>query len=352
MVKRQEKTKKLREFILTHVTENPKTIGAITAKEFGISRQAVSRHLKALIEEGLLSATGYTSNRIFRLRERLVNRFFSGIDEDAAEDVMWTESVEPSLAELNLKKNVLGICEYGFTEMMNNVISHSQADDTCVSIRCTAVRLKITVSDTGIGIFKKIQDDFNLSNPLHALFELSKGKLTSDKSNHSGEGIFFTSKMFDSFSIWSGNLFFAKFKQRNEGWLTETDGEREFFEGTQIGMEISFNSERAMREVFEEYAAENTEWSFSKTHLLLNMLRHEGGNLLSRSKAKRLLARMDQFKEVVLDFKDISYIGQAFADQVFRVFRSKHPEVLIHAVNTTEDIDKMIARVTLHDEPG
>ena len=34
-----------------------------------------------------------------------------------------------------------------------------------------------------------------------ALFELSKGKFTTDPSRHSGEGVFFTSRMFDDFEI-------------------------------------------------------------------------------------------------------------------------------------------------------
>ena len=340
---KSRKTKELREFILNNVTEHPIGIGVFTAQSFGVSRQAISTHLKELVEEGLLTVTGNTRNRKYELREYVVEDMVFQVTDDIEEDVIWRESVKPLLG--NLKENVLDICHYGFTEMANNVFSHSGADDLIVSIRRTAVETKLFVIDKGIGIFRKIQNDFNLHDPRHSLLELSKGKLTSDASNHSGEGIFFTSMMFDEFNIWSENLFFEKTFQGGQ-WLIETDGEKEFNKGTTIVMHILENSERLMREVFDEYASEHADWGFTKTHVALELLRYEGEKLLSRSQAKRLLTRVDLFKEVVLDFNDISYIGQAFADEIFRVFRNEHPEVVISTVNTTDDIDNMIARVS------
>lgn len=48
-----------------------------------------------------------------------------------------------------------------------------------------------------------------LDLPSHAILELSKGKFTSDPARHSGEGIFFTSRMCDKFEILSKGLFFS-----------------------------------------------------------------------------------------------------------------------------------------------
>lgn len=340
---KSRKTKKLREFILNHVTEHPNGIGVFTAQTFGVSRQAISTHLKELVEEGLLTVSGNTRNRKYQLREYVVKNMSFPVTDDIEEHVIWNESVRPLLVDL--KENVLDICHYGFTEMANNVFSHSGAEDLMVSIRRTAVETTLFVIDEGIGIFRKIQNDFNLQDPRHSLLELSKGKLTSDASSHSGEGIFFTSMMFDRFNIWSENLFFGKTFQGGQ-WLIETDGEKEFSKGTMIIMHILENNERLIKEVFDEYASEHADWGFTKTHVVLELLRYEGEKLLSRSQAKRLLTRVDQFKEVVFDFNDISYIGQAFADEIFRVFRNEHPEVVISTVNTTEDIEKMITRVS------
>ena len=67
---------------------------------------------------------------------------------------------------------------------------------------------------------------------------------------------------------------------------------------------------------------------------------------MSRSQAKRLLARLDQFSEVLLDFNDVEDIGQPFADEIFRVFQNAHPEIRILTARTNPNIDKMIEFVT------
>ncbi len=77
--------------------------------------------------------------------------------------------------------------------------------------------LLLWVIDDGIGIFTKLQRDFNLANKNHAILELAKGKLTSDPTRHSGEGIFFTSRMFDEFAILSEDTAF--FGHDNDDWL-------------------------------------------------------------------------------------------------------------------------------------
>ena len=56
------------------------------------------------------------------------------------------------------------------------------------------------------------------------------------------------------------------------------------------------------------------------------------------------MARFDRFKEVFLNFKGVESIGQAFADEVFRVFRNENPDIKIVWVNTTPEVDKMIQR--------
>jgi hypothetical protein len=67
-------------------------------------------------------------------------------------------------------------------------------------------------------------------------------------------------------------------------------------------------------------------------------------NLISRSQAKRLLERFDRFKIVVLDFSGVALIGQAFADEVFRVFKAKHPDVKLIPMNVSPGVQRMISR--------
>ena len=54
--------------------------------------------------------------------------------------------------------------------------------------------------------------------------------------------------------------------------------------------------------------------------------------------------RLDGFKEVLLDFKGISRIGQAFADEIFRVYKNAHPQVEIIDIGATEHVQQMINR--------
>ena len=65
---------------------------------------------------------------------------------------------------------------------------------------------------------------------------------------------------------------------------------------------------------------------------------------MTRSQAKRVLSRFERFREVLFDFKGVTSIGQAFADEIFRVFKQSHPEVVVLAINTTSEVDKMISR--------
>ena len=66
--------------------------------------------------------------------------------------------------------------------------------------------------------------------------------------------------------------------------------------------------------------------------------------LISRSQAKRLIARFERFKSVILDFKGVNEIGQAFSDELFRVYRLAHPAIEIAPVNMTPQVEQMWLR--------
>lgn len=118
--------------------------------------------------------------------------------------------------------------------------------------------------------------------------------------------------------------------------------------GTLVEMEINLNSKRKLSEVFKKYTASGDEFGFSRTHVPVELARYEGETLLSRSQAKRLLSRFNEFKEVFLDFKGVTSIGQAFADEIFRVFHNQNPNIKIVYANANKDVDNMIKRVMLN----
>ncbi len=340
--KQHRNPKEIQSFILNNVYKHPGDIGRLASEHFQVSRSAISKHLKALQEQELLNATGTTKDRRYQLIDFVDEVFTVKLIPGLAESVEWRAKVAPLLKDV--KSNVLSICHHGFTEMFNNAIDHSASDEAIIFISRNAVNIDISIWDTGVGIFKKIQSKFNLEDPRHALLELSKGKLTTDEQNHSGEGIFFTSRMFDKFSIFSGTLYFARLN-KEEDWLIEVE-DRDKIEGTRVRMQIHPDAKQTDEEIFESYRAENDEYGFTRTNVPLTLLRYEGEELISRSQAKRLLSRVNSFKEVFLDFKGVSKIGQAFADEIFRVFRNEHPEIKIMRANTTPEIERMISHVT------
>ncbi|MEC7641110.1 MAG: hypothetical protein VYC17_03040 [Nitrospinota bacterium] len=126
--------------------------------------------------------------------------------------------------------------------MLNNVVSHSEASRTIFEFKIENHNIVLSISDNGIGIFEKIWDYLKLEDPRESIRHLVKGKLTTNPEKHSGEGIFFTSRVFDEFSIYSGNFMFMR-QNREEGWLLEY---REWFEekGTLIQLTIDMDSHR------------------------------------------------------------------------------------------------------------
>lgn len=337
MPNRQEKNEQIRQFILESVEDHPSNITSVVSAKFGISRQASHRHVQKLVIDGLLSAEGTTRNKKYEAKP-LVNFSTQLSLKGLEEDKVWRQNILPLMS--SVPENVLQICHHGFTEMVNNAIDHSEGTELTIVVLRTYKLVEIRISDNGVGIFNKIQREFNLDDPLHAILELSKGKLTTDPVHHSGEGIFFTSRIFDWFAIISGKLSFAHLESDND-WLLENKDV--IFFGTLIDMKITTRSKRTTQQVFDKFTSDD--FSFTKTYVPVFLARYGDENLVSRSQAKRLLTRFERFKEIVLDFDNVDLIGQAFADEIFRVFVSQNPNIHLIPINTNKQIQKMIAHV-------
>lgn len=343
MARRSRQNPAVRDYILRNVESEPASVASSTAREFGLSRTAVNRYVNRLINEGYLEASGRTNARRYSLRT-IVDIVFEIDDEIlfASEDVIWRDRVRANIKDV--PQNVVDICQYGFTEIFNNVIDHSLSASVLVSYNQTYTQIAMMIIDKGIGIFQKIQNDFNLPDPRSALLELSKGKLTSDKRRHSGQGIFFTSRMFDEFVIRSGDLFYVRKRKEDDDWLIETGDIEEPLRGTAVQLKIGTNANWTTREIFNKY--QGPDISFHKTHVPIKLGQYPGEQLVSRSQAKRVLARFDQFTEVMLDFDGVEDIGQPFADEIFRVFSLDHPSTALFVINTNENVAKMIEYVS------
>ena len=115
-------------------------------------------------------------------------------------------------------------------------------------------------------------------------------------------------------------------------------------DGTAVFMRLDNDATRTTREVFDRFTDDDDIPVFSKTVVPVRLAQYGDDRLISRSQAKRVLARVDRFSTVLLDFRDVPTIGQAFADEVFRVFRRAHPDLNIVPINENAEVKRMIAR--------
>jgi anti-sigma regulatory factor (Ser/Thr protein kinase) len=337
MLRRSEKGEAVRRFILANVELHPGDITKVTADKFSISTQAVNLHTQKLVESGMLHKAGGKRDASYKLAElRQWSQTYALTPQPDEEDI-WFNDVRPVLGEL--PENVMDIWRYGFTEMFNNALEHSAATNIIVQVKKSAASAEMVVSDDGIGIFKKIQETLKLSDERHAVLALSKGKLTTDPAHHSGQGIFFTSRIFDSFDIVSGGVFFSHKFGSHEDWISQ----RNFQSGTTVWLKLSDYATRTQKEIIDLHSTPDS-FEFDKTIVPVKVATYGSDKLFSRSQAQRLMADLDDFKVVILDFKEVDTIGQGFADEIFRVFRRAHPAMEIDHINASEDVERMIRR--------
>ncbi len=109
-------------------------------------------------------------------------------------------------------------------------------------------------------------------------------------------------------------------------------------------MRIASHSTRTAAEVYAQFTDAPEDYDFSKTVVPMKLARLGDEQLISRSQAKRLIARFDRFRTVVLDFADVQEIGQAFADELFRVYANAHREVELLPKNMTRQVERMWLR--------
>ncbi len=258
---------------------------------------------------------------------------------DLEEHIVWSDHLRPLVSDL--PRESMQILDYACNEMLNNAIEHSEGDTVKVEVEKGPGETKVFIADDGIGIFEKLQRELDLDTPHDALLELCKGKLTTDPERHTGEGIFFTSRACSEFSVLSGSFFFTH--HGGEDWMTERRDD--FTQGTLVAMTVAIDPDSTLKEVFDEHTASDGEFGFSKTNVPVKLADYGADGLTSRSKARRIINRFDSFSEVILDFEGVAYIGQGFADEIFRVFSKKHPGVRLQCANTSEDVLGMIKHV-------
>lgn len=331
---KEEQKKAILFYILEKISEKNDNVSEIVAKTFLINRNTVHTYINELTDQRLIKRVKRGQYELIKEEYRYDLRREKGeLDSDIT---VYSNYLFPHVKEL--AANVQEIWSYAFSEMINNAIDHSQAENVQVMVLKDCLNTTVAIVDEGVGIFEKIKDHFGFSSLDEAICELVKGKLTTDPENHSGEGIFFSSKMMDSFFILSSGKIVTNSKF-DDGRIIDLAGERK--SGTGVVMSLSNFSARAPKEVFDFYT--NDEGGFTKTTIPLKNI--FSTSPVSRSQAKRVCNRLDKFKEVILDFEGLGWMGQGFAHQIFVVFARENPEIQLLPVHMEEGVEKMYRHV-------
>lgn len=303
-------------------------------------RTYVSKMLRQLIEEGRVRLEKHGRNVVYFVSDTVVgleeNLHLKGLHEDE----IWAKLRKTTAFLNDISEQAENILYFAFTEMLNNAIDHSRSGVGYVKIWLEDDRLKFIVKDNGVGVFRNVMTKKHLHSEIDAIQELIKGKLTTAARRHSGEGIFWTSKIADCFELKSYG--YALMINNNIEDYTIKTLNKEVV-GTEVYFEVAKDTDKSIRKLFREYTFDTEHLTLDTTVIPVNLYQ-EGDIWISRSQAKKILAGLDKYKKIIFNFAGVEVIGQAFADEIFRVWNIEHPDIILEPINMSDTVRLMVTR--------
>jgi len=340
--------------VIAFVRSKNKATSPQIAGLLGVSRQYAHTLLSKLAKKGQIVRIGSTIRTFYVLPqyakehpELLPSSVKKVLINKKLEEHKILEDVENRLPViLKLPENIRSLFSYAFSEMLNNAIEHSKSQKINITVSVKGRQLMFDINDFGIGVFKNVRQKKKLRTQIEAAQELLKGKVTTQPHAHSGEGIFFTSKSADIFILDSYGLRLVVDNVKNDIHLGKP---RKVKRGTLVRFILSTRSARHLDNVFKKFTDASSNqgegFGFNKTEIKVRLYAM-GGVHISRSQARRISANLNKFESVVLDYEKVPSVGQAFADEIYRVFQNKYPDIKITTINANEAVRFMIERVT------
>lgn len=335
----------IRQQILKFIKSRKSATSSDVTAFLHISRQYAARLLGDLVKTKQVVKIGSTRGARYalpqfadELGEHKNKRRFrtKGLEEHEVLE----EMVERFAAFRSAPENVQSIIRYAFSEILNNAIEHSKSPNIEVELMADGPILRFIINDFGIGVFRNVMRQRGLASPFEAMQDLLKGKTTTDPKAHSGEGIFFTSKVTDRFVLESFGHRLTVDNTIPDVFFEEQKPSKR---GTRVICSLDTGSRRRLNDVFRAFQSGKSEYAFNKTKVRVRLFTM-GTIYISRSQARRVLTGLERFRAVVLDFDRVPTVGQAFADEVFRVFKQQHPKIVITPINMNEAVKFMVGR--------
>jgi anti-sigma regulatory factor (Ser/Thr protein kinase) len=328
------------------------TKGKITAKElldsFGFSRQYINQILryliidKKIIKIGSTRSSFYFSQSYLKENQNILPNVFQKKykNEQLEEHRVLVEIQDRFPLLMGLPENIQSIFTFAFSEMFNNAIEHSKSKWIRVEVSVIDKKLSFIIEDSGIGVFKNIKKTRNLKSEIEAIQDLLKGKTTTMPKSHSGEGIFFTSRSADLFIL---DSFGYQLVIKNT--IPSIKDVSIIKRGTRVIFEIDITSNLHLNDVFKKYTnlTEDSNYGFDKTEIRVKLYTM-GGVHISRSQARRILSGLEKFQIILLDFDGVPVVGQAFVDEIYRVFQNTYPLIEIKEENMSGGVLFMVQR--------
>ncbi|OGZ05831.1 MAG: hypothetical protein A2845_03435 [Candidatus Lloydbacteria bacterium RIFCSPHIGHO2_01_FULL_49_22] len=320
------------------------------AASFGVSRQYASALIGALVLDQQLIKIGSTRSAFYVLPDYARKHpeifplsYAKTFRNIGLEEHKILSDVESGFSALKrLPENVRSIFTFAFSEMLNNAIEHSRSKMVHIEVSLRGKTLTFIIEDSGVGVFRNIMQKKVLHSELEAIQDLLKGKTTTMPTSHSGEGIFFTSKVGDAFILESFN-YRLTVDNKIEDVFIERSTQRK--KGTRVTFQIQTTTSLHLGDVFRKYTniGDESDYGFDKTEVRVNLYTSLGVHI-SRSQARRILSGLEKFKVIVFDFDKVSVVGQAFADEIYRVFARKYPHITLQEVNMFPGVRFMVER--------
>ena len=324
----------IKKFILDNISNHRKDIIHTAIQRFGVSRQAVLKHMHSLIHDKQVIAHGKTRDRFYELRPYVNYQKTIVIDNSFSSNFILNQYVSPHLKHLS--NNLADIIKFSLGALFQNVKDHSNSAKLFFKLYFNHECLHAIISDNGQGLFGHISSTIKLDSLQNAAIELVKGGVTTDKENHSGDELNAVINLFDSSKIESNGMF-LEFQNKK---LSYHSGESTQKHGTRMHFKIDPNSKRTCQEIFKKiFDPENKSLLIPINLLSIN----ENDQINSRSQAKSVLRKIDGMKIINLDFKYVELIGPAFADELIRIIKKTDSKIKIKWFNSNETIDILMS---------
>jgi hypothetical protein len=336
--------------------QNGKVFASELSVQFAVSRQYLNRLINELVIAGKLVKIGGTRYAYYVLPEYakqhpeiLPQQYIRTFKNASIEEHIILDRIEQEYPPVKkLPENIRSVFTYAFSEMFNNAIEHSQSKNIHIEVSVQNKLVSFIVEDFGIGVFKNVMKERNLKSDLEAIQDLLKGKTTTVPKSHSGEGIFFTSKVGDIFILDSYGYQLIVNNKLPDVFIEKTE---KIKRGTRVTFQLNTSSSLHLNDIFRKYTdvIVGSDFGFDKTEVRIKLYTI-AGVYISRSQARRVLAGLEKFKVILFDFDKVSVVGQAFADEIFRVFHHKYPGIRLETENMAESVKFMVDRAKTETE--